>query len=58
MYKTLFTLTLISTSVAAYGQQQSANADTTTSNTDIERIVVTGDFRQTTLDQLSASATI
>ncbi|APD93432.1 TonB-dependent receptor [Alteromonas mediterranea] len=58
MYKTLFTLTLIATSVAAYGQQQSANADTTTSNTDIERIVVTGDFRQTTLDQLSASATI
>ena len=58
MYKTLFTLTLIATSVAAYGQQQSANADTTISNTDIERIVVTGDFRQTTLDQLSASATI
>ena len=58
MYKTLFTLTLIATSVAAYGQQQSANADTTASNTDIERIVVTGDFRQTTLDQLSASATI
>ena len=38
MYKTLFTLTLIATSVAAHGQQQSANADTTTSNTDIERM--------------------
>ncbi|WP_334049073.1 TonB-dependent receptor [Alteromonas gracilis] len=58
MYKTLFTLSLLASSVAAYAQQ--ANVSNTLDNTpsDIERVVVSGDFRQTTLDQLSASATI
>jgi len=58
MYKTLFTLSLLASSVAAYAQQ--ANVSNTSDNTpsDIERVVVSGDFRQTTLDQLSASATI
>ena len=58
MYKTFFTLSLLASSVAAYAQQ--ANVSNTSDNTpsDIERVIVSGDFRQTTLDQLSASATI
>lgn len=58
MYKTFFTLSLLASSIAAYAQQ--ANVSNTSDNTpsDIERVVVSGDFRQTTLDQLSASATI
>lgn len=58
MYKTLFTLSLLSSSVAAYAQETNASNSSNSTPTDIERVVVTGDFRQTTLDQLSASATI
>ena len=56
MYKTVFTLSLIASSVAAYAQDNSLPPSEEMS--DIERIVVSGDFRQTTLDQLGASATI
>lgn len=56
MHKPFFTLSLLAFSVASYGQDSQS---TTSANTDdIERVVVSGDFRQTTLDQLSASATI
>ncbi|MFZ8201037.1 TonB-dependent receptor [Alteromonas portus] len=58
MYKTLFTLSLLASSVAAYAQETSASDATNSAPSDIERVVVSGDFRQTTLDQLSASATI
>ncbi len=58
MYKTLFTLSLLSSSVAAYAQETNVSNSSNSTSTDIERVVVTGDFRQTTLDQLSASATI
>ena len=58
MYKTLFTLSLLSSSVAAYAQETNVSNSLNSTPTDIERVVVTGDFRQTTLDQLSASATI
>ena len=56
MYKTVFTLSLIASSVAAYAQDNSVSQSADVS--DIERVVVSGDFRQTTLDQLGASATI
>ena len=58
MYKTLFTLSLLASSVAAYAQETAASDTTNTAPSDIERVLVSGDFRQTTLDQLSASATI
>ena len=58
MYKTLFTLSLLACSVASYAQESKENSISNSTPTDIERVVVTGDFRQTTLDQLSASATI
>ncbi len=58
MYKTLFTLSLLASSVAAYAQDTNVSKSPNSAPTDIERVVVTGDFRQTTLDQLSASATI
>jgi len=58
MYKTLFTLSLLASSVAAYAQQPNTSNDSSNTSSDIERVVVTGDFRQTTLNQLSASATI
>ena len=58
MYKTLFTLSLLASSVAAYAQETAASDTTNSAPSDIERVVVSGDFRQTTLDQLSASATI
>ncbi|GFD88005.1 TonB-dependent receptor [Tenacibaculum sp. KUL152] len=55
MYKSFFTLSLLASSVAAYAQNTNEVSEQAQ---DIERVVVTGDFRQTTLDQLSASATI
>jgi outer membrane receptor protein involved in Fe transport len=58
MYKTLFTLSLLASSVAAYAQQADVSNTSDSTPSDIERVVVSGDFRQTTLDQLSASATI
>ena len=58
MYKTLFTLSLLASSVAAYAQQANVSNTSNSTPSDIERVVVSGDFRQTTLDQLSASATI
>ncbi|USI29816.1 TonB-dependent receptor [Alteromonas macleodii] len=58
MYKTLFTLSLLANSVAAYAQQTNVSNTLDSTPSDIERVVVSGDFRQTTLDQLSASATI
>ncbi|WP_394222030.1 TonB-dependent receptor [Alteromonas gracilis] len=58
MYKTLFTLSLLASSVAAYAQQSNTSNDSNNVSSNIERVIVTGDFRQTTLDQLSASATI
>ena len=58
MYKTLFTLSLLASSVAAYAQQTNVSNTSDSTPSDIERVVVSGDFRQTTLDQLSASATI
>ena len=58
MYKTLFTLSLLASSVAAYAQQTNVSNTLDSTPSDIERVVVSGDFRQTTLDQLSASATI
>ena len=58
MYKTLFTLSLLASSVAAYAQESAVNDTSKNTPSDIERVVVSGDFRQTTLDQLSASATI
>ena len=58
MYKTLFTLSLLASSVAAYAQQANVSNVSDSTPSDIERVVVSGDFRQTTLDQLSASATI
>jgi len=58
MYKTLFTLSLLACSVAAYAQESAVNDTSKNTPPDIERVVVSGDFRQTTLDQLSASATI
>ena len=58
MYKTLFTLSLLANSVAAYAQQANVSNTSDSTPSDIERVVVSGDFRQTTLDQLSASATI
>ena len=58
MYKTLFTLSLLASSVAAYAQQANVSNTSDSTPSDIERVVVSGDFRQTTLDQLSASATI
>lgn len=58
MYKTLFTLSLLASSVAAYAQQTNVSNISDSTPSDIERVVVSGDFRQTTLDQLSASATI
>ena len=58
MYKILFTLSLFASSVAAYAQQTNVSNTSDSTPSDIERVVVSGDFRQTTLDQLSASATI
>ena len=58
MYKTLFTLSLLASSVAAYAQQANVSNTSDSTPSDIERVIVSGDFRQTTLDQLSASATI
>ena len=60
MYKNLFTLTLIASSLSAYAQSTDVqNIDDADASThDIERILVSGDFREVTLDQLSASATI
>ncbi|MFZ8143436.1 TonB-dependent receptor [Alteromonas macleodii] len=58
MYKTLFTLSLLANSVAAYAQQTNVSNTSDSTPSDFERVVVSGDFRQTTLDQLSASATI
>lgn len=58
MYKTLFTLSLLANSVAAYAQQTNVSNTLDSTPSDIERVVVSGDFRQTTLDQLSSSATI
>ena len=58
MYKTLFTLSLLASSVAAYAQQTNVSNVSDSTPSDIERVIVSGDFRQTTLDQLSASATI
>ncbi|MFD3390946.1 TonB-dependent receptor [Alteromonas macleodii] len=58
MYKILFTLSLFASSVAAYAQQANVSNTSDSTPSDIERVVVSGDFRQTTLDQLSASATI
>ncbi len=58
MYKTLFTLSLLASSVVAYAQQADVSNTSDSTPSDIERVVVSGDFRQTTLDQLSASATI
>ena len=58
MYKTLFTLSLLASSVASFAQEANVSNSSNSTPTDIERVVVTGDFRQTTLDQLSASATI
>lgn len=58
MYKTLFTLSLLASSVATYAQQANVSNTSDSTPSDIERVVVSGDFRQTTLDQLSASATI
>ena len=58
MYKTLFTLSLLASSVAAYAQQTNVSNTSDSTPSDIERVIVSGDFRQTTLDQLSASATI
>jgi len=54
MYKTLFTLSLIASSVSVYAQ----DASETVESNEVERVLVTADFRQTTLDQLSASASI
>ncbi|NDV91860.1 TonB-dependent receptor [Alteromonas sp. 345S023] len=57
MHKQLFTFSLLAMSIASFAQD--APRQNVSENTDeIERIVVSGDFRQTTLDQLSASATI
>ncbi|GEA10486.1 TonB-dependent receptor [Alteromonas sp. KUL49] len=53
MKKATFCLSLLAASVAVHAQSQN-----TETNQDIERIVVSGDFRQTILDQLSASATV
>ncbi|AFT94569.1 TonB-dependent receptor [Alteromonas macleodii str. 'Balearic Sea AD45'] len=58
MYKTFFTLSLLASSIAAYAQQANVSNTSDSTPSDIERVVVSGDFRQTTLDQLSASATI
>ena len=58
MYKTLFTLSLLASSVATYAQQANVSNTSDSTPSDIERVIVSGDFRQTTLDQLSASATI
>ena len=58
MYKTLFTLSLLASSVAAFAQETATSDNISSAPSDIERVVVSGDFRQTTLDQLSASATI
>ena len=58
MYKTLFTLSLLASSIAAYAQQTNVSNTSDSTPSDIERVIVSGDFRQTTLDQLSASATI
>lgn len=58
MYKILFTLSLLASSVAAYAQQTNVSNTSDSTPSDIERVIVSGDFRQTTLDQLSASATI
>ena len=59
MYKSLFTLSLIASSVSVYAQNINENAQVNSAMPkNIERVVVTGDFRQTTLDQLSASASI
>ena len=60
MYKQLFTLSLLASSLSAIAQTEVSknvqeSADT---SEEIEKIVVTGDFRQTTLAQLSASATV
>jgi len=60
MYKQLFTLSLLAASISAIAQTEAS--DNVQKNTDtiddIEKVVVTGNFRQTTLAQLSASATI
>lgn len=53
MKKATFCLSLLAASVAVHAQSQNTETDQ-----DIERIVVSGDFRQTVLDQLSASATV
>ncbi|BFT31022.1 TonB-dependent receptor [Alteromonas sp. D210916BOD_24] len=58
MYKTLFTVSLLTNSITAYAQEVNTHEGTTNTASDIERVVVTGDFRQITLDQLSASASI
>lgn len=58
MYKSIFTLSLLASSLSAYAQSVSTNDAANEAVSDIERVVVTGDFRQTTLNQLSASASI
>lgn len=58
MYKSIFTLSLLASSLSAYAQSVSTNDAPNEAVSDIERVVVTGDFRQTTLNQLSASASI
>ena len=54
MQKPIFCLSLIAASLCANAQTN----DQETQLEDVERIVVSGDFRETVLDQLSASATI
>ncbi|MEW9798196.1 TonB-dependent receptor [Alteromonas sp. CYL-A6] len=56
MNKTPFTLSLCAIALGAVAQARATQAQTDTS--DIEKITVTGDFRQSALDQLSASATV
>ncbi|WP_334027212.1 TonB-dependent receptor [Alteromonas sp. P256] len=60
MYKQLFTLSLLATSISAIAQSEASDnvQENTDTIDDIEKVVVTGNFRQTTLAQLSASATI
>lgn len=55
MYKSVFSLSLLATSVNLYAQNMDSPSNKAS---DVERVLVTADFRQTTLDQLSASATI
>ncbi len=65
MYKQFFTLSLVASSILGQASSALAQANVTENiqndaeaAQEIEKIVVTGDFRQTTLDQLSTSATI